>query len=292
MRILLLGATGQVGFELRRTLPALGEVIATARDDSADLQLDITDLAQLQDTLDRIAPDVIVNATAYTAVDQAETEARSAMRINGEVPGLLAQWAAQHGALLLHYSTDYVFDGGKDGAYVETDTPNPLGEYGRSKLAGDRAILDSGCDALILRVSWVYGMRGKNFLLTMQRLMAERDTLNIVDDQIGAPTWCGTIAEVSAQLLQQLIADGAKRAQRCGLYHLAPHGHTSWFGFATAIAAASQLDCQLNPIPASQYPTPAKRPSNSRLDTGKLDQAFNVALPDWRAELRRCLETG
>lgn len=290
MRILLLGYTGQVGWELARTLSTLGEVITTARDDSADLKLDAADLDQVHAALDRIAPDVIVNAVAYTAVDQAEGEPQQAMRLNGEMPGVIGDWAAGHDALVVHYSTDYVFDGEKPTAYVETDPTCPISVYGESKLAGDRALLASGCAVIILRVSWVYGVRGKNFLLTMQRLMREQDRLSVVDDQRGTPTWCRTIAQATATVLARLPADRQQRMALRGVYHLAPAGETSWFGFAQAIRDIAGLDCELHPIPSSAYPTAARRPANSRMDAHKLAERFGVALPDWRRELGYCLQ--
>ena len=289
MRILLLGATGQVGWELVRTLGVLGELVTTARDGSGDLQLDSGDLGQLKATLDAAVPDVIVNAIAYTAVDKAESEPALAMRLNGEVPALIGEWAVAHGALVIHYSTDYVFDGSKEGPYVESDQTGPVSAYGRSKLAGDQALLASGCDPIILRVSWVYGMRGSNFLLTMRRLMQERDTLSIVADQFGAPTWCRTIAQVTAMVLAKLPDQSDVRHALGGVYHLAPRGSTSWFGFATAIRDGLGLQCALQPIPASDYPTPAARPANSRMDTSKLKNAFGLTMPSWERDLARCL---
>ena len=291
MKVLLLGTTGQVGWELARRLPRLGELVTTSRTGGdADLPLDTSDLVQLRATLDAVAPDVIVNAAAYTAVDKAEQEPELAMRLNAEVPGVIGDWAAANGALVIHYSTDYVFDGSKDGPYVETDTPNPLNVYGRTKLAGDEALLASGCNAIILRVSWVYGMRGSNFLLTMRRLMAERGALKVVDDQIGAPTWCGTIAEATTEVLGQAISASDEVGDLCGLYHLAPGGETSWFGFAMAIRETFGLDCELAPIPTTEYPTPAKRPLNSRMDCTKLLKTFGIGLPGWHEALRECVD--
>lgn len=291
MRVLLLGATGQVGWELARNLSGLGELICTARDNRHDLQLDTGDLARLEAILDATVPDVIINATAYTAVDQAETETQTAMRLNAEVPSVIGAWAANRNTLVIHYSTDYVFDGSKDGPYLETDETRPVSVYGRSKLAGDQALLASGCAVIILRVSWVYGLRGSNFLLTMQRLMRERDSLNIVDDQIGAPTWCRTIAEATAGILTMIPDEREARQELRGVYHLAPAGHTSWFGFARAIRDRLGIDCELHPIPASEYPTPARRPMNSCLDTTKLEHSFGLTLPHWEQELAHCLDT-
>lgn len=290
MRILLLGANGQVGWELARSVAVLGDLVTTARGGGADRQLDTRDLGALQRTLDEVAPDLIINATAYTAVDRAEDETELAMRLNGEVPGVIGAWAAGHGALVVHYSTDYVFDGRKQAPYVETDAYNPLSVYGRSKLAGDEALLASGCAAIILRVSWVYGMRGGNFLLTMRRLMGERDLLRIVDDQVGAPTWCRTIAQTTAAVLARLPQDRDARAALGGVYHLSPAGSTSWFGFATAIRDLLGLHCELQPIPSSGYPTAATRPLNSRMDATRLQQTFGLQPPDWLRDLRTCLD--
>lgn len=292
MNILLLGATGQVGHELRSVLPAHGNLTATARDGSADRTLDVGDLTALKTTLDDVQANVIVNAAAYTAVDAAESNGDIAKRLNTDVPRVLGEWAVTNGALVIHYSTDYVFDGEKKQPYVESDATNPLNEYGRSKLEGETELLGSGCDAIVLRVSWVYGRRGSNFLLTMQRLMAERNTLNIVDDQLGAPTWCRTIAHVTGAVLERAIDAGNARSRFSGVYHLAPTGSTSWYGFAVAIADATGTTCDLNPIPGAAYPTTARRPSNSRLDTHKLRDTFCIALPSWEHELALCLDSG
>lgn len=288
MKILLLGASGQVGWELRRTLSVLGEIVACTRDASADRRLDVADLDDVRRTLDVVTPDVIVNAAAYTAVDKAQSEPELARRINGEMPSLLGDWAARQHALVMHYSTDYVFDGGKVDAYVETDAPAPINVYGDSKRSGDEALLASGCDALILRVAWVYGRRGSNFLLTMQRLMAERDKVRVVSDQIGAPTWSRSVAQATAAVLARLPT-GADRRARCGVYHLAPQGEASWYDFAVAIRDASGFDCSVEPIPSSEYPTLAGRPANSRLDSDKLAHTFGVRLPHWRHDLDLCL---
>ena len=292
MRILLLGVTGQVGWELARTLPLLGELVTTSRSGTSSLHLDTGDLKQLQTTLDTVNPDVIVNATAYTAVDRAESEPAQTMLLNADVPGLIGAWAARHRALVIHYSTDYVFDGSKQGAYDEHDPVNPLNVYGRSKLAGDQALLASGCDSLILRVSWVYSLRGHNFLLTMLRLMRERRELRVVDDQIGAPTWSRTIAQASALMLAKLPADPAARQALSGIYHLAPAGQTSGFGFASAIRDHQQLDCTLQPITTSEYPTPARRPLNSLMNAGHLEETFGLRAAPWSQDLALCLDTG
>ena len=223
-RILLTGKNGQVGWELQRTLAPLGEVVVLDR-----RQLDLSDPDQIRERVREISPDLIVNAAAYTAVDRAEAEPEPAMAVNGTAPGLLAEEAKRIGAAIIHYSTDYVFDGAKTTPYTEEDAPNPLNVYGRTKLAGEQAVQAAGVPHLILRTSWVYGMRGKNFLLTILRLAREREELKIVDDQIGAPTWSRTIAEATAQILTSGAwpVSGAS-----GIYHLTASGSTSWYGFA------------------------------------------------------------
>jgi dTDP-4-dehydrorhamnose reductase len=291
VKILLLGANGQVGWELNRCVGPLGELVTTARASGADLQLDTGDMDSLRAALDSVAPDLVVNATAYTAVDRAESEPERAMLLNAEVPRVIGGWAAECGAAVVHFSTDYVFDGSKDAPYVETDTPNPVSAYGLSKLRGDEALLASGCDAAILRVSWVYGLRGSNFLLTMRRLMNERDELNIVDDQIGAPTWSRSIAQAAALVAYRLLHPNAAEAKPSGVYHLSPGGSTSWFGFASRIRDALGLECHLNPIPTSGYPTPARRPANSRLDSGRLERELGLSLLSWEDDLALCLES-
>ncbi|HMM54733.1 MAG TPA: dTDP-4-dehydrorhamnose reductase [Candidatus Desulfobacillus sp.] len=285
--MLLTGRNGQLGWELARSLLPLGRVIAL------DLpQLDLADAAALGRLLDEARPGVIVNPAAYTAVDKAESEPALAHAVNAEAPALLAQWAARHGALLVHYSTDYVFDGAQAAPYAEADATNPLGAYGRSKRAGEEAVLASGADHLVFRTSWLYGARGANFLLTMLRLAAERDELRVVADQVGAPTWSRFLAEATAQALRQALAE--RRAGRfdSGLYHLACAGETSWHGFASAIVAARPgLRAQrVVPIATADYPTPARRPANSRLNCEAARARFGLVLPDWRDCLQLCLE--
>ena len=274
--ILLIGSNGQVGWELRRTLAPLGPVTALDRQ-----SLDLTNLASLRAIIEAARPDIIVNAAAYTAVDQAESEPELAMQINAAAPAAIAEAACTLGSLLVHYSTDYVFDGTKAGAYTEEDTPNPINVYGKSKLAGELAIQASGCRHLIFRTSWVYGLHGKNFLRTIQRLSAEREELRVVDDQIGAPTWSRMIAETTALALHGLYTSG--------LYHLSAAGSASWHGFAQAILDAQYWRGKLVPIRTSEYPLPARRPMNSVLDNGKLARDFALASPDWRAALDLCL---
>ncbi len=287
MNILLTGKNGQVGWELQRTLQPVGRV--TACDHAG---LDLADAAAVHRKLDEVRPDVIVNAAAYTTVDKAESEPEQANAVNAAAPALLAQEAARRGALLIHYSTDYVFDGAKAAPYVETDPTGPLGAYGRSKLAGEEGIRASGCDHLIFRTSWVYAARGANFLRTILRLAAEREELRIVMDQVGAPTWARFIAEATALALRQALAERRHGRFESGLFHLACAGETSWHGFASAIVAGrSGLRVKtVTPIATADYPTPAKRPANSRLNTDAFRARFGLALPDWRDCLPLCLE--
>jgi dTDP-4-dehydrorhamnose reductase len=283
MKILLTGATGQVGYELERSLQALGEVVAPGR-----AQMDLSDLDQVRAVVRAVRPGLIVNPGAYTAVDKAESEPELAHRINAEAPGVMAEEARALGAAMVQFSTDYVFDGSKAGPYLETDQPNPINVYGRSKLAGEQAVQAAGIDHLILRTSWVYGMRGKNFLLTMLRLGRERDELRVVSDQHGAPTWSRSIADTSAHLLAQAQACGPDWwKEHGGLYHLSSQGSTTWCGFTEAIVAAAGLSCKVTPITAAEYPVPAPRPHNSTLDGRKLGQLCR--LPDWRQALALCL---
>ncbi|MCX7563462.1 dTDP-4-dehydrorhamnose reductase [Xanthomonadaceae bacterium XH05] len=297
MKILLLGAAGQVGFELHRGLQVLSEVIPATRDGrlpgggSARIA-DLAAPATLETLLDDVRPDVIVNAAAYTAVDRAESEPELAQTINAEAPGLLARWCAAHGSKLLHYSTDYVFDGQGKHSWREDDATAPLGTYGRSKRDGEVAIEASGCDHLILRTAWVYAARGHNFLRTMLRLAGERDHLRVVADQIGSPTPARWIAAVSVALLARWQA-GAPWPS--GLVHLTASGQTSWHGFAEAIfttALATGLlerAPTLEAIATSEYPTPAKRPAYSCLDTSALRERFGISLPDWREGVTQTL---
>jgi dTDP-4-dehydrorhamnose reductase len=284
MKILLTGAAGQVGYELERSLQGLGEVSALRR-----AQLDLADLGQVRDVIRSLKPGLIVNAASYTAVDQAEAEPALARRINAEAPEVMALEARKLGAAIVHYSTDYVFDGAKPGAYSETDTPNPLNVYGQTKLEGDLAIAASGADHLILRTSWVFGLRGRNFLVTMLRLAQERGALRVVCDQHGAPTWSRTVADITALLLARAQEGGAGWwQQHGGLYHLASGGQTSWCGFTEAILAAQGIECQVVPIASADYPLAARRPRNSVLDCSRLKQM--CALPDWRDALELCLK--
>lgn len=282
-KILILGSKGQVGWELRRTLAPLGEIIAHDR-----TTLDLSCPTSLSRKIQEIQPQVIVNAVAYTAVDKAETDQETCYAINAKAPQQLAQDAKNLQALLIHYSTDYVFDGKSAHPYKEQDSTNPQNIYAKSKLEGDQAILSSGCSHIILRTSWVYGTRGQNFLRTMLRLGQQKDLLKIVDDQIGAPTWSRLIAEATAQVI-------ARYNGQDGLYNLTSGGKTSWFGFAQAIFDLYSLKNeykvpQLNNIPSSEYPVPAKRPQNSLLCQDKLFQTFQIKMPDWKDALEMCIE--
>ena len=291
MKILLLGKNGQVGWELQRALAPLGHVVALDRGGADGLHGDLEDLDGIDRTVRSLAPDVIVNAAAYTAVDKAETDVERAQRINAEAPGVLARAAATVGALLVHYSTDYVFDGGGDTPWRENAPTAPLSVYGRSKLAGEEAIRAAGCRHLILRTSWVYAARGGNFARTMLRLAAERERLTVIADQHGAPTGAELIADVSAHALRAEHADRSLG----GTYHLAAGGETSWHGYASfVIEQARKLGATLKageiaPIGTRDYPTAAARPLNSRLDTSRLRERFGLALPDWRDGVARML---
>jgi dTDP-4-dehydrorhamnose reductase len=286
MKILLTGRNGQLGWELARTLAPLGELAAYDR-----TMLDLAKPDQIAAAVRAVKPDVIVNAAAYTAVDKAESEPDAAFAVNGIAPGLLAEGAKRAGALLIHYSTDYVFDGAKEMPYVEEDPPNPLNVYGRSKLAGEQAISDVGGQYLILRTSWVYAARGKNFLMTMRRLLREKDEFRVVSDQIGAPTSASTVAEATAELLrrQGAVTLGAAR----GIYHATASGFASWHGFATEIARLERPDSPVRivPIASSEYPSRARRPKNSRLSNEKLLQRFGIMMPRWEACLEACHAT-
>jgi dTDP-4-dehydrorhamnose reductase len=289
--ILLTGASGQVGWELQRTLATLGRVVAPSH-----AEFDLARPDTLADALRAIKPDLIVNPAAYTAVDQAETEQELAYAINAEAPLALAREAARRGITLVHYSTDYVFDGTQFGAYAEYDALRPLGVYGASKQAGEELVQASGADHLIFRTSWVYGLRGKNFLLTMQRLARERDKLAVVADQFGAPTWARSIAEATAQVLALWLSPGATAADRqrlSGIYHMSCGGRVSWHGFAEAILQDMQNRGEkipaLKAISTTEYPTPAQRPANSVLSNEKLQQTFGVRMPDWQHALALCL---
>ena len=288
MKILLIGKNGQVGWELRRTLAPLAEMVAVDYP-----EINFTDGPALRQLVAGTRPAVVVNAAAYTAVDKAETETELCRQINAVAPGILAEEAKKLGALMVHYSTDYIFDGTKSLPYAETDAPDPLGAYGRSKLEGDRAVKASGADHLIFRLCWVYGARGQNFLLTMQRLARERDKLRVVGDQFGCPTWSRMIAEATALALKQVLA-GADRSTFNGVYHLAASGQADWHEFASRILEwmpEAERKCRaVEKITTAEYPTPAKRPAYSVLDCGKLQKTFGLRLPDWETSLRQVLD--
>ena len=293
MKILLLGAQGQVGYELAQSLAPVGRVYPGTRDGANDsLRIDLANPPTLDAELHAVDPDLIVNAAAYTAVDRAEDEANLAERINHWALNVLGAWAARRGALVVHYSTDYVFDGAGNRPYREEDATAPLGVYGRSKLAGEDALRDSGCEHLILRTAWVYAARGHNFLRTMLRLGGERDELRIVGDQRGAPTSARLLASAtSAALLQWRDADPESRARLLGTYHLCAGGECSWYEFATAIFNAAENTGliarapALIPIATADYPTRARRPAYSVLDTAKFQTAFSIHLPHWQRGL-------
>lgn len=284
MRILLTGKNGQVGWELQRALAPLGTIIAPDRE-----ILDLGSMDTIRKIMSEVQPDVVVNAAAYTAVDRAEKEPDLAMAINGTAPGVIAEEAQRIGAFVVHYSTDYVFDGAKKSPYSETDAPNPLNVYGRSKLAGENAIRAAGAAHYIFRTSWVYAARGHNFIHSILRLARERTELKIVDDQIGAPTWARTIAETTAAALN------AQYRNHCGLYHLTASGSVTWYGFAKAILAEAKAlspdMCipDITPITTSEYPLPATRPANSRLDNSRLQAALGLATPGWTTSLAHCM---
>lgn len=293
MNLLLLGCNGQVGWELQRALAPLGVLTACDFDTPGDLRADFRDPGSLAALVERLRPDVIVNAAAHTAVDKAESEPELARAINATAAGVLAREALALGALLVHYSTDYVFDGSGHAARAEDAPAAPLSVYGRTKLEGEEAIRASGCHHLILRTSWVYAARGGNFARTMLRLAAERDALNVIDDQIGAPTGADLLADVTAHAVRALQFAPALH----GTYHCVAAGETSWFDYARFVidwARDQGLPVRvapeaLRPIATAAYPTPARRPLNSRLETVKLRTAFGLHLPDWKHGVERML---
>jgi dTDP-4-dehydrorhamnose reductase len=285
MKLLITGKDGQVGFELQQSLAPLGEVIALSR---ADFDLSRPD--ELRDKVRAIKPDWIVNAAAYTAVDKAEQEEALATVINGDAPGILAEEARRIGAGFVHYSTDYVFDGTRKEAYVETDPTNPLGAYGRSKLVGEQRVTAIGGRAWIFRTSWVYAPRGKNFMLTILRLAKERPRLRVVADQFGAPTTAALIAETTAAFISK-----KPDASTAGIYHLTAGGRTSWHGFAEAIVAGGAArglcnDVPIDPITTAEYPLPAKRPGNSVMNSARLARDLGAPLPSWQLGLAACID--
>jgi dTDP-4-dehydrorhamnose reductase len=285
--ILLTGKTGQVGWELQRALAPLGRVIALDR-----TQMDLANADAIRRTIRDAAPGIIVNAAGYTAVDRAESEPDLAMRVNAVAPGVIAEEAKRIDAVLVHYSTDYVFDGTRSTPYVEEDAPNPLNVYGKSKLEGERAVAASGCAHLTLRASWIYSARGSNFVLTILRLARERKELAIVDDQIGSPTWARTLAESTAELLRRIRQPREER----GIYHLSANGFASRFDFAKRILdVAREIShenagwASLRPITTAEYPLPAARPLNCATSKDKIKRVFGIEMPGWEEELRSFL---
>jgi dTDP-4-dehydrorhamnose reductase len=289
-RILLIGANGQVGWELRRTLANVGDVIAASLEGEYGPSIDLLQPDAVRALVEATTPHAVVNAAAYTAVDKAETDRDAARRINADAVGDLGAVVAERGIPIIHYSTDFVFAGDLNRPYSEADLPGPLNVYGETKLGGERALLDSGARALIFRTSWVYGIRGANFLLTMLRLLKERDELRIVDDQIGSPTWSRMLAEATALVIYRVLRGEVDLQQVGGLYHLTGSGQVSWYGFASAILQRTGLDSRLIPIPSSDYPAPARRPLYSVLDNSRFQETFGLAMPDWRLSLDQCLE--
>ncbi|AQV95296.1 dTDP-4-dehydrorhamnose reductase [Cupriavidus necator] len=290
---LVTGSNGQVGFELRRSLAPLGHVVALDRSGC-----DLSRPDDIRRVVREYRPDVIVNPAAYTAVDKAESEAELAYAINATAAGVLAEEAKTLGSLLVHFSTDYVFDGTKAGAYVETDAVNPQSVYGKSKLAGEQAIAAAGGPNLVFRTCWVAGAHGGNFAKTMLKLGRERDSLRVIADQVGAPTTAALIADVTAQVVARHWLAGDRTAFASGIYHLAAAGETSWHGYASEVlrySAAKGIElkvdpARIEPIPATAYPLAAPRPANSRLDTGKLRQTFGIYLPDWQQGVHHLLD--
>ena len=295
MKILLLGKNGQVGWELQRALSVLGEVVALDRVPLSTaygtLVGDLSHLDGLREAIRNVAPNLIVNAAAYTAVDKAEGEHELAYRVNALASQVMAEEAKRLGALLMHYSTDYVFDGSGSAAWMETDAVAPVNYYGATKLQGEQLIVASGCKHLIFRTSWVFAARGNNFAKTMLRLAKDRESLNVIADQIGVPTGADLLADIAVAALQQALV----KPELCGIYHLAPAGETSWHAYATYVIEFARANGELlmvdaiNPIATSEYPTPASRPLNSRLNTEKLRDSFSLHLPDWQSGVTRML---
>jgi dTDP-4-dehydrorhamnose reductase len=290
VKLLLLGSDGQVGWELQRSLAPLGNLVALRRRDRGG---DLGELTVVVDTVRQLRPDVIVNAAAYTSVDKAESERETAFAINASAPESLARAALAQGALLVHFSTDYVFDGSGAAPWRETSPTGPLNVYGESKLAGEEAIRASGCRHLLIRTSWVYGARGQNFARTMLRLAQDRETLTVIDDQHGAPTGAELLADAVAHAIRSSDAHSTKT----GTYHVAAAGETSWHGYAQHVIAAAReagipvrvTSEGVRPVPSSAYVTPAKRPLNSRLDSSKFETTFGLRMPDWRRGVDRML---
>ena len=296
MKILLFGANGQVGWELQRSLSPLGKLVALSRH-STDLCGDLADLNGIAESVKRVSPDVIVNAAASTAVDKAESDLEAAHLVNATAPGVMAEAATAVGAWLVHYSTDYVFDGSGSKPWVETDPTGPVNVYGKTKLEGEQRIASQCAKHLIFRTSWVYAARGGNFAKTMLRLAQERATLNVINDQFGAPTGADLIADVTAHAISQVMAQGDRLSGSSGIYHLAAGGEATWFDYAEYVVDQSiraQVDPKIiaktiHPVATSAFPTPVKRPHNSRLNTAKLQQTFGLHLPPWQQGMERML---
>ncbi len=301
--ILLVGASGQVGWELRQCLPLLGNVIVASRTPPPGQRhpvwqsIDLSNADSICRVVRQVQPRLIVNAGAYTAVDRAEREPEMAQAINGTAPGILAEEAARLGAAMVHYSTDYVFDGGGEKSWTETDRPQPINVYGQTKLAGEQAVAAAAVPHLILRVCWVYGLNGSNFITTMLRLASTRSELSVVNDQIGSPTSARAIAEATTMILAQAGGDPGGYLRECGgIYHLSCGGETSWYGFAERIFEHRRQVCpkaavpELKAIPSEGYPTPAARPKNSRLDTRRIREQFGLRIPTWEEALAPCLD--
>ena len=293
MKILLLGPNGQVGWELQRSLASLGKVIAIGRQGGDGLAGDLSNPETLAGTVKTVSPDIIVNAAAYTAVDRAESEPEQTRLINAEGPARLAQEAKRTSAWLVHYSTDYVFNGTGSTPWQEDDPTGPINVYGQTKLEGEEAIRQTGCHHLIFRTSWVYAAHGKNFIHTMLKLASERENLNVIDDQIGAPTGAELIADVTAHAIRSVHGN----SNLAGIYHLAASGETTWFDYArliigSGVRAGMNLKVSgedIMPVPSERFPTPAPRPRNSRLDCSRLEQAFGLKLPDWKKGVQRVI---
>ncbi len=290
-RVLVVGPDGQVGHELVRLLRARAEVVTAGRGPTAELPADLSAPESLADLVERARAEVVLNAAAYTAVDRAEAEEALAGRVNAQAPAVLAAACRARGALLVHWSTDYVFDGAGTRPWREDDPPRPLSAYGRTKLEGERALRASGALHLVFRTAWVYARRGRNFLLTMERLFRERAEVRVVDDQHGTPTWARALAEATGEVLGRLRPFGGALdpAAVSGVYHATGAGATTWYGFARAIHDRLGAPCALTAIPTSQYPTPARRPPYGVLDGSLLARTFGVRLPPWEASLERCL---
>jgi dTDP-4-dehydrorhamnose reductase len=292
MKVLLLGKNGQVGWELQRALATLGEVVALDRHSENGLCGDLADTQALRTAIQHVAPDIIVNAAAYTAVDKAESDQDLALQVNAAAVQVIAEEARQLGSWVVHYSTDYVFEGGGESAWRESDPVSPVNYYGMTKLLGEQAINASGCKHLIFRTSWVYGARGNNFAKTMLRLAKDRPELNVIADQIGAPTGADLIADITAVAIRKALVDPSV----AGIYHLAADGFTSWHEYASLVVDYGRdnglpIEAKVvNPISTAQFPTPARRPLNSRLNTEKLRETFSIHLPDWRSGVTRMLK--